>query len=203
MAFSLSCAAGAGPIGLGLKAGIDLDNVNTAPPPSGFTSPFAQETLVGLTGGVFAEVQVADFFCVQPEADFIQKGSQFNVSSSGFANTDSQVYNYLEIPLLLKAQTGLVPGLKGYLLAGPALSFLLNETTSLTGGPNPNVSVDETKYFPNSSWSLAFGGGVEFQGFLLDIRYDLGLDSADETQYPNRTYGQLNALSFDLGYRLF
>ncbi len=146
---------------------------------------------------------MADFFCVQPEVDFIQKGSQFNVSASGLANTNSQVYNYLEIPLLLKAQTGLVPGLKGYLLAGPALSFLLNETTSLTGGPSPNVSVDDTKFFPNSSWSLAFGGGVEFQGILLDIRYDLGLDSALSTGFPNRTYGQLNALTFDLGYRLF
>ncbi len=45
LAISLSCAAFAGPIGLGLKAGVALDNVNTAPPLPGIT--IAQQTLVG------------------------------------------------------------------------------------------------------------------------------------------------------------
>jgi len=198
LAFSLSCAAGAGPIGLGLKAGIDLDNQNSAGPGMGVT----QATLVGVTGGAFADIQLAGPFYVQPEAEYIQKGAQFNVSLMNLNTTDNFLYEYLEIPLLLKAQTELVPGLKGYLLAGPALAFLLTETTTVTG-PGAGASANDTRFYPNTEWSLAFGGGVEFQGFLLDIRYDLGLDSASQTQFPNSQYGQNNALSFDLGYRLF
>ncbi len=199
-AFNLSCAGFAGPLGLGLKAGVALDNQNLPHLISGIT----QGTYLGVTGGAFADIQVVDFLSVQPEVDFIQKGLQLNFDPLMTAvSNQTQVYNYLEFPLLLKLQTGLAPGLKGYLLTGPALNVLLNEniTFAFRDGTPPE-SADDTKYIQGSQWSLTFGGGVELEGLILDIRYDLGLDSATETSVIDRTYGQLNALTFELGYRL-
>ena len=193
--WGFSSAAWAGLLGLGLKAGVALDSENIPHLVSGAS----QGTLVGAAGGFFADVRLMGFLSAQTEVDFNQKGYTVHISAS--SSDQTQVYNYLEFPVLLKARTGLAPGLEGYLLTGPSVAVLLNETTTVVFGGN-TTTVDDTRYYPGEEWSLVFGGGVEFQSFIFDIRYDLGLDSASQNVVMDRSSGQNNSLLFQLGYRL-
>jgi hypothetical protein len=131
---------------------------------------------------------------------------------AGYVNggTNESTYDYLEIPLLLKVQTNLSTHWKGYFLAGPSLGFLLKEKlTSNTNinGVNYSSTSNNTQYLPETYWTLVLGGGVEFQGFILDIRYSLGLSSELESNNfssftgINNT-GLINALCFQFGYRI-
>lgn len=202
--WGLAGAAFAGPdLGFGLKAGVSLASQNY---PNLFPGT-TQGTLVGVAGGIFGDLKVLDPLAFQLEANFIQKGSSF--STSNFMVTDSQgnylgtttvtqdkTYDYLEIPFLIKGQMNLGSGWQVYLLAGPSLAFLLDETTTLTEAANgavpySSISVGDTSYFPSTDWTFVFGGGVEYSNFILDIRFGLGLDSANPVYpTPNTTTGR-------------
>ena len=202
------------PIGFGLKSGIDIAGQNYKT----VISDISVQPLIGFTGGLFVDVNFFDFLSLQTETNFTIKGHQevdknFSVydSMSNFLGTTTDTlsfnFQYLEIPLLVKTPITLSSGLKGYLLTGPSLSILLNETTTLSQVANGNVpafseSVDDTRYFPGTDWGLVFGGGVEFMNFLLDVRLDLGLDPASEKGYIGSSTITNNVLSFEVGYRI-
>lgn len=205
-------------IGFGVKAGADLAWQNLPPllPPE--ASETTREYLYGLNGGIFGDLTLVDFLSLQCEAQFIQKGfsattKNFTVVSSGGTTlgtttvVNSNTYDYLEIPLLIKTNLVLGPGWKGYLFAGPSMAFLVGETNTLTVNASGNVpysqvNVDDTGFYPITEWSLIFGIGVEYKNFLLEFRQERGLDSASPNYDSDRSYGQNNAVCFQLGYRL-
>jgi len=199
----LSSVIWAGPIGLGLTSGIDFAGQSQLNEVAGVTP----NLLVGYTGGLFADVNLSDSFSIQPEVNFTMKGQQFSTNAN-FIGTDTQSFHYLEFPLLLKGQISLTSFLKGYLLAGPSFAILLSETDTIyiaPSGSTPSVttSVNDTNFYPNTDWGAIFGGGVEWQNFIFDIRYDWGLESAAPNFVIDRK-AQLNGvLSFQLGYQIF
>ena len=203
-------------IGFGVKGGFALAWQNTGTVPNNEIP----KDLFGPTGGIFTDWQALDFLSLQLEANYIQKGNGFNltnvpVSVPGFFGfigtttvTVTSTYEYLEVPLLIKLQTNLGPGLKGYLLAGPSIAFLLNQTLTESSAANGPVtasssSQNETQYYSNTDWSLNWGAGLEYKEILFEIRYELGLASANPTADTDRTTGQNNALTFQAGFKLF
>ncbi len=193
------------PIGFGFKGGLSIAGENFGPNSSTIT----QGSLIAPTGGIFADLHVMNSFRLQLEANYIQKGSTLpgiiitgNSPTILGTGTFQNAYNYLEIPLLFKVQKKLVPDLSLLIYAGPSVSFLLNETSSITAS-GVTTSSNLTSIYPGTNWALDFGGGIELANFILDIRYGLGLSSAAPTATINPNYGQLNTLSFQLGYRLF
>jgi len=203
-------------IGFGFKGGFVIAGQSMGP----LASNEISQSLFGPTGGIFTDFQPLDLLSFQLEANYIQKGSGFNLTNVPVTSSTSpfiigtttvkvtSAYDYLEVPLLIKLQTNLAPGLQGYLLAGPSIAFLLNQTLTVTAAANGPVtysstSQTETQYYPNTDWSLNFGAGLEYKGILCEIRYELGLDSASPTADTNRTTGQNNALSFQAGIKLF
>src|ERR1035441_5318711 len=141
-------SAWANPISLGLTSGIDFASQSII----GLQPGITQNVLVGYTGGLFVDLNLSDNFSIQPEANFTMKGTGFTISNiDGIAvnTTQTQTFNYLEFPLLVKLRLPLAPELKVFLLAGPSVALLLQEVTSLASGGSSH-SADSTKYYPST-----------------------------------------------------
>ena len=205
------------PFSLGFKGGLNIANQNVQLLPQGDT----QQTLNGFAGGLFLDINLFDFLSVQPETMFTMKGSGvltpnipflpgYGGSNAPAMIVQSQNLNYLEIPLLVKAKLNLITDLNGSIFVGPAVSFLLNErnttfypATDTT--PASSSSVDYGKYFPGMDFGVVFGAGIQLQKFLIDIRYEVDLNST-APNFPflvNPPPDQNRVLSFMAGYQLF
>jgi hypothetical protein len=196
--------AQAAPIGFGVKAG-----PNWATEVYQSTgSPFTEDILLAFNAGVFVEFGLNDFLSLQPEADFTIKGNQDHINNigtpSGTANaTFSNSFDYFEIPLLLKAQISLLPQFAGQLFVGPYGALLLsaNDHVSYQGGTAPSASgnFNIANEVSSTDWGLVFGGGLKCENYLLNVRYELGLDNFDTNVHQN---GPVNSvLSIQVGYQ--
>jgi hypothetical protein len=183
------------------KGGITLSTVSYDDEPSG------QESKVGFVGGAAVEIGIIqDFFSVQPELLFIQKGEKYDVQGA----TNRSTLNYLELPVLAKVAFG-SEVIKGYVNAGPSLSLGLSGTHKVEGGEMPGEQAirfgsrrsGENRQYVDSrfDFGLQFGGGVSVglgPGAVIgDVRYGLGLtDLYDENKSKNRSF------AFTLGYAI-
>lgn len=114
------------------RVGVTL-STSSYEPYADFAEKSEKELLTGFTVGVGYDFFISDRFSLQPEINFIQKGSKRN----DIAYPDSYEYklsteyklNYLEIPVLVKAKFGGVT--KFYVTAGPTIAVGLSGTYSL------------------------------------------------------------------------
>ncbi len=183
------------------KGGITLSTVSYDDEPGG------QESKVGFVGGAAVEIGIVrNFFAVQPELLFIQKGEKHD---AGGVTTRSTL-NYLELPVLAKVSFG-SEVIKGYVNAGPSLALGLSGTHKVEGGERAGErpirfgdrGSDVNRQYVDSrfDFGLQFGGGLSVgvgPGALIgDVRYGLGLtDLYDEDKSRNR------AFAFTLGYAI-
>lgn len=183
------------------KGGVTLATVSHDEEPRG------QESKVGFVGGAAVEIGlVENFFSVQPELLFIQKGEKYDAAGV----TTRSTLNYLELPVLAKVSFG-SEVIKGYVNAGPSLSLGLSGTHKVEGGETPGERAirfgsrgsDANRQYVDSrfDFGLQFGGGVRVgvgPGAVIgDVRYGLGLtDLYDEDRSKNR------AFAFTLGYAI-
>jgi hypothetical protein len=203
----LSISAGYGlgePLSFGVRAGGDMATQVSST--LGNSSQQTGDVVFGYLAGVFVETKLSDVVSLEPEAQFIRKGGQINLNNllvlggpGGPATVNASytyTYDYLEIPVLFKAHTPLSPGLTGSLSAGPSVEIPL--------GANEHYSIasygtgDQPYTGAVLDWDLMVGAGLELDGFLLDLRYDRGLTSAN--QYSKGP--ENSVLSLLLGYRI-
>ncbi len=182
------------------KAGITVTTISYDDEPPG------QKGRVGFVGGAGVEIGIIkNFFSVQPELLFIQKGEKYE---AGRVVTSSKL-NYLELPVLAKVSFG-SEAIKGYVNAGPSLAMGLTGNYKVEGGENAgetdirfgDPSNDGRRYLDNRfDFGLQFGGGASIGAgpgsVVVDARYGLGLsDLNDESKSKNR------AFAFTLGYAI-
>lgn len=103
--------------------------------PEGEVGDYDTGSITGFTVGLGYNIAINSMFSIQPELNFIQKGSQQEVSfeMDGFA-VDSKVkstINYLEVPVLARAQFG-SEKTKFFVQAGPSIAYGLGGKTKLT-----------------------------------------------------------------------
>ena len=168
--------------------------------------PDDQKTQIGFVGGAALDIGIVkNFFSLQPELLFIQKGERFDERG---VETKSAL-NYLELPVLAKVSFG-SESIKGYVNAGPSLALGLTGKYKIEGGENADETDirfgdsanDGRRYLDNRfDFGLQFGGGGSFGlgpgSIVADIRYGLGLtDLNDEDKAKNRTF------AFTLGYAI-
>ncbi len=198
-ALLLACSAQA-QISLIPKAGITLSTISYDEEPNG------QESKIGFVGGAGVEIGIVkNFFSVQPELLFIQKGERYDTRGV----KTSATLNYLELPVLAKISVG-SPSIKGYLNAGPSLGLGLTGKQKIEGGEDDgetdirfgDPTNDGRRYLDNRfDFGVQFGGGVNLGlgpgAVIADVRYGLGIsDLNDEDKSKNRTF------AFTLGYAI-
>jgi len=187
---------------IGVRGGINLGDFALSNVEGFATNP---ESRLGGLFGVVTELRVNDNFAVQPELNFIQKGSrqQFSLNDSLFGDIDVRaevILNYLELPILLKAG-GNMGMLRVDALAGPALGFALNgkfKNASTVNGESESeekaIDFDKDE-LSRTDFSVHLGAMLtlkagERTSLFVDGRYIIGLTdlntSNDKGEARNR-----------------
>ena len=156
---------------LGVKGGINIATVDTN------VSDISDlvDSKTGFVGGGFVTLGLGSLFALQPELLYSQKGFQVDE----FGETVKFNTNYIEIPVLLKAQFKLAM-LRPAVYAGPVLSF---ETSCSLSASEVSVDCDDelagVGERKTNEWGAVFGANLDFIlgsiTLILDGRYQLGL----------------------------
>ncbi len=143
----------------------------------------------GFYAGAYANIPLGTGVSVEPGLTYTQKGYNVNgelgIKGLDFlgANAKVQLQNdYIDVPLLLKYQTG---GLS--LFAGPQFSFLVNSnlrtTASVLGVSLLNKNIDASNQFNKTDVALTGGIGYALtKNVSINAAYDYGLQKVDANQ---------------------
>ena len=164
---------------IGVKGGINVADVST----NVVDVSDLVDSKTGFVGGGFVTLGLGSLFAVQPELLYSQKG--FKAEEGGQSarlNT-----NYLEIPVLLKAQFKLAM-LRPAVYAGPVVSFETTCNLDVLGVTSDCDDDDEGfDQRKKTDWGAVFGANLDFflgpLTLILDGRYQLGLTNlADDPE---------------------
>ncbi len=208
-------------LSLGLKGGVNLAKDH-------FDDDDIREMTEFMPVMYFAvpvELEISEFFALQAEPGFIQKGVKiFNETTieyepGMFRTMDMDLrnkFNFLNLPVLAKAKFG-PENLKLFALAGPEIAYAMNGKTKIemtvTNGTVEEIEETEDIDFDEDGldrwdYGLILGAGLEAKlgpGWItLDGRYNLGLNNfnaeedADVKMY-HRGIGVLVGFKVPLG----
>ena len=214
-------------ITVGVRAGVTQATYNEDPMPANYLGKQDMGYITGIDAAVFSNFEIADFFSIQPELHFVQKG----VKITGTDATDnmdlkmSYRYNFLELPVLARFNyINPSENILFYVSAGPSVGYGLNgkykgENVSIEASEagikkgdyetdlewDDEYSTDGTK---SNRWDVggAAGVGVEFLtdvvNVVVDARYTM--DFTDAIKYettlspePDKIYNR--GFSFTVG----
>jgi len=181
-------------IAVGVKGGLNYSNIYDSE-----GDDFNADAKMGFAAGLFVAVPIGQFFGIQPEVLFSQKGYQSSGSVLGFDYKMTRTTNYIDIPLFF----ALKPSSTVTVLLGPQYSYLIKQK-DVFDNPVSNVVVEEE--FDNENIrknTLGFIGGVDIN--ISDIvvgariSWDLTNNNGDGTSTTPRYKNVLGQLT--LGYR--
>lgn len=186
------------PIAFGIKAGLSYtgmrgDAVNNLSDLLDFTNgAITTNNRTGFYAGATVNIPLDALLSVEPGLLYTQKGyglkGELNIKGLDFlgANAKAQLQSqYIDIPLLLKANLGAVK-----LFAGPQISYLmradLRTTAGVLGINLLDRKMDATSQF--NRWDAALTGGIGIglsKNIDLTASYDYGLQRTDANNNIN------------------
>lgn len=177
-------------LNFGVRAGVnianmnfDLDGVSLEP-----------SSIIGINVGALLNIGVTEDFSVQPEVNFIQKGSK--IDETDLTPEFKTTFNFIEIPVLAKYAFG-GESIGGFVQAGPSFGFALNGTNK-AGDESEDIDFDEDG-IKRTDFGLQFGAGISFGNFFVDARYLLGLANLDDSGDDSVTT-KTNGINIGVGY---
>jgi hypothetical protein len=175
---------------LGVKAGVNLAKLN-----SDFAS---EENRLGYQIGAWARIGGASFY-VQPEAYIGSKGNKFisfQQDNGNEVSAEGKVkFTTLDVPVLLGTKFG-AKNLNFRLMAGPVISFILDENSTFSSAYQQATDFDNYK---NQALGLQAGAGVDVGSISVDLRYEAGLSNISKSE----KYSQKpNLFQLSLGFKI-
>jgi len=193
--------------GLGFRGGANMSNLS-----GDLRNEDNFENKWGFHGGVTYNIGVVgDFFSIQPELLYSQKGfknaeTEFAVGGVDYKRTGKVNYNYLDLPVMAKIKAGPL-----YFEAGPQASYLLsvnNETKTYLDGELQSTTRDEGSKEGLKEFEFGYGAGVGLafgNNLSLGVRYNGSLsDFVDKDVNFNDdiTNARHSTIMFTLGITL-
>jgi len=152
---------------LGGKIGTNLSNVYDAQ-----DQTFHADSKFGLVAGGFLSIPLGNFFGVQPEVLFSQKGFKATGNLLGSGYTLTRTTTFIDIPLMFTIKPiGMVT-----IMAGPQFSYLIKQRDVISNSTN---SYAQEKEFQNENVRkniLCFIGGADINLKQLVIGVRAGWD---------------------------
>ena len=201
-ALVLLAAAGPSPASAqmtgGVMGGVNLANIDFSA--TNVSLNFDQR--IGGIGGGFFRYDFRDNLGLQVEGLFSQKGTKTDeLDADGLGGPDEYkaLVNYIEIPILahIAVKTGTPTTVR--IFGGPAFAFRINDRQEVNGVEVPS---EEELDIKSSDVGITFGGGLDINRFLIDLRYTFGLrvinaedQGLDDLKIKNRTFSVM------FGYR--
>lgn len=173
----------------------------------------------GAIGGVAFGIHASDRFTLQAEILYVRKGSEvrpggyvvpsvpqnFTSSLSSYVSLD-----YLDIPMLLRADVPSRAWARGKVFAGLVVSYLISAekviTTNGTSGATDVSKVNIRDDMRKTDFSFVFGGGFDFPtgpvSITTELRLTMGLrDLAWNNDNTNNVFSTMLGFSIPLGER--
>lgn len=166
------------------------------------------DTRTGFQAGIFASFPIGKYVAIAPSVSYSQEGTSVDVGG-GVSGTFA--LDYIEVPVLLKLGAPLAGTgqLRPYVMAGPALGFLLScKVKASSGSQSAEVDCDDPSLngldTKTVQFSAQFGAGLDIGRFTLGLRYHLGLTSVDDSgadaDVKNRVFSIIAGYGFRLGH---
>jgi hypothetical protein len=172
---------------LGLKGGLNFSKLNNK---DDLTD---HENITGYQVGIWSRLGGAGVY-VQPELYLGSKGNVFKQATGG---AEGEVkFTTLDLPILLGSKIG-PSKFNVHFMAGPVISFIVNEETTFDSG---FTSVTDYNNYKNQTLGLQAGAGLDIGGITLDLRYEAGLSNVSES--PKYEQKQ-NLWHLSFGFKLF
>jgi outer membrane protein with beta-barrel domain len=206
---STAVPAAAGPLIYGFRTGAASSSIR-----GDYADAFTSDARIGFAGSMFARYRLGSWLSLQPEVGWVSKGEQTS-NSVIYRSMGGPVQNqtidyqydtrldYLEIPVLLRADIPTGWFLEPYVLAGSGVGFRTGSSvtfdftstpaSALPPGPAKvrhaaifeGVGTLSNPRFENVDWSVIGGGGVTMgRGpirIVMDARYTHGLAGIYQT----------------------
>ncbi|MCK9996530.1 MAG: PorT family protein [Candidatus Krumholzibacteria bacterium] len=179
LTLAFAVAANAEGTVFGIKAGVNFANI------SGDDTDDLN-SLTGFAGGGFVDIAMSPTISIQPEIFYSQKGAKFNEEGTEI----SVKLDYIDVPVLFK-YTMAGENARPYFLFGPSIGFSINSELS---ADDQSVELDNVA---STDFGLVFGFGVNFQKFLIEGRYGLGLSDIIDENTPEDD-GSINNTTFQI-----
>jgi hypothetical protein len=170
----------------GAKAGVNFADVSVDPADEGCC-----DMKTGLAIGGFVDIGIRNAVSFQPEVLYMQKGAKFEEDGiEAKAHIDS-----VQIPLLVKFNFQTEGQARPFAVFGPGLGFISSAKFKAEGFEDEDFK-DELETL---DFSLIFGGGVTVRNFIIEARYDLGLNNIQKDEdgsLKSRTFTLLFGYGF-------
>ncbi len=166
-------------LGYGAKGGINFTTF-------GGKDAGSPDSRMGIALGGFLTYNLVELFTLQPELLYTTKGAVYKGFIGGTPATSTVSGSYLEIPVVVKLNIPLA-GVKSFfpnIYVGPALGFLLSaKVKTEVGSQTQETDIKNTT--KGTDFGFILGTSVDvplsFGKFAIDLRYNLGLTSTDDT----------------------
>ncbi len=159
----------------GIKGGVNIANNSWDPEDSEL-----QDSRTGMSLGGYVGIPVSRTFAVQPEALFTMKGDSEDASDA------STKLNYIEVPVLARAQFMHDASARPSIYAGPTVGFNISANAEFDDGTG-SVEEDIKDEVNPIDFGVAFGGGLDIpisngkNTIGLDVRYTMGLNNINDS----------------------
>jgi len=145
---------------------------------------------LGLDLAIPVEFQISPIFSIQPELHFSQKGVAFEGMEDGQEQKIAVKTNYLELPVLFKANYG-NERFKAYAFVAPSVGYAINRFATEKLG-DQDIEKEDIEFVKNGDvqdqrWEFNAMGGIGgsmkagIGHFVADVRYSFGL--SDNTKF--------------------
>ncbi len=179
----------------GVKAGLDMSRFTGKDAKTAFGKNLEYEP--GATAGLFATYRFNNTFAVQPELLYSVRGSRWT------STDDTPAYkariDYVEIPILAKAEFPTQGSFQPNLYIGPDFAFRVRARETI---PGQSSQVNIKSDVKSSDIGMALGAGTGYAlshgQITADARYILGFSKIDNTQSNLAIHN--GTFSFILGY---
>jgi hypothetical protein len=178
------------PLWFGVKGGLNLASADVTA--IGFS--ISPDSRPGVVVGAFVGYDFHPNFGMQVEGLYTQKGAKVNEFG---LDLDVRL-DYIEIPMLARANVRAAEATMIHFTAGPAFAFTLSQTLDLEDLIGFGFDDLETK-----GWDagIAFGGGVTFRNLVFDARYTFGLVNINDERVEDLLQVKNRAFSVTAGWR--
>ncbi|NEU08833.1 PorT family protein [Flavihumibacter sp. R14] len=177
---------------LGIKGGINYSTLKTV---DDLTN---QNSMLGYQAGVFTRLGALGLY-VQPELYLGTKGTEFTSFEDPAGNEveakGKVKFTTLDLPVLLGVKLG--PGKTNFrLMAGPVVSFIVDENTTFDDAYNEVSDFDNYK---DQTIGGQVGAGFDLGSLTVDLRYEAGLSNVSQSEKYNQ---KQNLFHLSLGFKL-
>jgi len=182
----------------GIEGGINVANIDFTASDTADSVPSFDSRTRGV-GGFFVAVDFNRHAGLQIEALYSQKGTKTSFSDSEGSFEVEASLDYIEIPVLFRANMPASDAVTFRVFGGPAFGIKVKDDLKLTVDGEDASDQDDTQ-FKSYDLSLVVGAAVQFGPFFVDGRYSWGMIDVldgDPDEIKGRTFSFMVGFAFN------